>query len=416
MHRHLRFRSRRFWFKPKKVIVYGLLIILLLYLYGHYRHSRVLNSDPVSLLAARSCPNLGEAKNSLCCPVEKQLPLIHSDARFPPSYTKTLTSHQEVCRGSWTPSDCLSQQKVAILIPYRNRDSHLLLLLARLHDLLPHQKIAYTIYVIEQDEDTPFNRGLLLNIGMRESTMRDPAVNCFIYHDVDLLPENSDNLYLCDSNLHHLASGINEDRFHVPFENYAGGVTALSRENAELINGFPNRYWGWGNEDDELAARAFLHKLYLSRSQEYIGRYKAVRHVKSSRGSGHYTSFLAYRGFQNDGLTTLQNGSYKVIFDSSNPSATTRLSHASVFRVMMPLHLNICVLRSPSWYSNIPEDGYRLKLHNLTAQSRQLESAARSELFVHIKVNVTELYHTVIKPERKTRESFWWFLQFFGWL
>ena len=36
---------------------------------------------------------------------------------------------------------------------------------------------------------------------------------------------------------------------------YYGGVTALSRENYQSINGFANRFVGWGNEDDDLSAR-----------------------------------------------------------------------------------------------------------------------------------------------------------------
>ena len=34
-----------------------------------------------------------------------------------------------------------------------------------------------------------FNRGMLLNIGFTEA-MKDQEWDCFIFHDVDLLPEN----------------------------------------------------------------------------------------------------------------------------------------------------------------------------------------------------------------------------------
>lgn len=52
--------------------------------------------------------------------------------------------------GRWTPITCRPWQKVAIIIPYRDRYSHLLLLLDRLHSLLHKQRIYYHIFVIEQ--------------------------------------------------------------------------------------------------------------------------------------------------------------------------------------------------------------------------------------------------------------------------
>lgn len=52
--------------------------------------------------------------------------------------------------GRWKPLHCRSWQKVAILVPYRSRWQHLVLLLKRLHLLLQKQKITYQIFVIEQ--------------------------------------------------------------------------------------------------------------------------------------------------------------------------------------------------------------------------------------------------------------------------
>ena len=37
---------------------------------------------------------------------------------------------------------------------------------------------------------------------------------------------------------------------------FFGGVTAFHPKDFEACNGFPNNYWGWGLEDDQLRLRA----------------------------------------------------------------------------------------------------------------------------------------------------------------
>jgi hypothetical protein len=83
--------------------------------------------------------------------------------------------------GKWEPDDCDSWQRVAIIIPYRNREQHLILLLNRLHPLLKKQKIAYQIFVVEQAGSDAFNRGQLFNIGFLEA-LKHQEFDCFIFH------------------------------------------------------------------------------------------------------------------------------------------------------------------------------------------------------------------------------------------
>lgn len=58
------------------------------------------------------------------------------------------------------------------------------------------QKINYKIYLIEPKQNLNFNRALLLNIGFIEAK-KEYDWDCFIFHDVDLLPENDINIYKC---------------------------------------------------------------------------------------------------------------------------------------------------------------------------------------------------------------------------
>ena len=41
----------------------------------------------------------------------------------------------------------------------------------------------------------------------------------------------------------------------LPYRGYLGGVFALQPIHYLRINGFPSTHWGWGREDDDIAAR-----------------------------------------------------------------------------------------------------------------------------------------------------------------
>jgi predicted glycosyltransferase involved in capsule biosynthesis len=41
----------------------------------------------------------------------------------------------------------------------------------------------------------------------------------------------------------------------MPYGYIFGGVEAIWKEHFEKVNGFSNKYWGWGGEDDDLYHR-----------------------------------------------------------------------------------------------------------------------------------------------------------------
>lgn len=58
--------------------------------------------------------------------------------------------NSEVTKGEYKPPDCIARQSVAILIPHRSRERHLLYLMHHLHPFLQRQQLHYAIYVIQQ--------------------------------------------------------------------------------------------------------------------------------------------------------------------------------------------------------------------------------------------------------------------------
>ena len=117
----------------------------------------------------------------------------------------------------------------------------------------------YEIFIIEQSDDNPFNRGKLLNVGYKYAI--EGGCDYFVFHDVDMLPEDVDYSY-SDKPLH-LATHLQEHDYETTFFDYFGGVTMFNKEDFESINGFSNEYWGWGFEDDDLLIRCIESDLEL---------------------------------------------------------------------------------------------------------------------------------------------------------
>lgn len=90
--------------------------------------------------------------------------------------------------------------KLAILVPYRDRLDNLKIFLLNVHLLLLKQNIEeFGFYVIESTPDSIFNKGVINNIAF-EIASNDHDWNCFIFHDIDLLPE-IEILYKCNQKM-----------------------------------------------------------------------------------------------------------------------------------------------------------------------------------------------------------------------
>lgn len=147
--------------------------------------------------------------------------------------------------------------KLGIIVPYRDREQQLKRFLSHMKGYI--KDIDYEIFIIEQADDKPFNRGKLLNAGYKYAL--DKGCDYFVFHDVDMLPEDVDYSY-SDKPLH-LATHLQEHDYETTFFDYFGGVTMFTQEDFESINGFSNEYWGWGFEDDDLLIRCVEKNLNL---------------------------------------------------------------------------------------------------------------------------------------------------------
>lgn len=117
--------------------------------------------------------------------------------------------------------------------------------------------------LIPQSEFVPlpgpmmFNRALLMNIGYVEARKRQDY-DCYIFHDVDMIPEILQNYYGCYDLPRHLMLVSNKTRYSLPYSDYFGGVVSLTGPHIEAINGFSNLMFGWGGEDDDQFNRSVI--------------------------------------------------------------------------------------------------------------------------------------------------------------
>ncbi len=158
-----------------------------------------------------------------------------------------------------------------------------------------------------------------MNLGFTHVTRSWPDATCVVLHDVDVVPVDDRNMYTCGDAPRHLVGNLNNSRcvskkqlstflrsgrdgwacggikrsccsrmkrdtptnlqhatqwsekvgwtwwtncendrsvFSGPmYKQATGGALILTPAQLRQVNGFSNRYWGWGNEDDDLDSR-----------------------------------------------------------------------------------------------------------------------------------------------------------------
>lgn len=170
-------------------------------------------------------------------------------------------------------------KKLGIIVPHRQRWEHLNEFRAKISMYLDSKGIPFELIVVNQDDARQFNRGMILNIGFKYA--RKLRCDYIVFHDVDLIPVDVDYSY--SEYPVHLATKVIESstgNIKKSADQYFGGVTLFSMEEFRRIDGYSNKYWGWGFEDDDLFLRCKKHGSSLD-----------SKNIRNSR-NGRFTSLL----------------------------------------------------------------------------------------------------------------------------
>uniref|UniRef100_A0A8C6YPI4 Beta-1,4-galactosyltransferase n=1 Tax=Nothoprocta perdicaria TaxID=30464 RepID=A0A8C6YPI4_NOTPE len=243
---------------------------------------------------------IGQSSVCNCCfkcrMIIQKNPLVHSGGRYRPPH-------------------CLARYKSAILVAYRGQERYLRHFLYYLHPFLQRQQLSYSIYLIQQVGNGTFNRAKLLNVGVREA-MKDEDWDCLLLHDVDLIPENDYNLYICDEYYpKHMASAMDKFQYNLPYKSFFGGVSALTPEHYMKMNGFPNTYWGDDGENDDIAIRIQLAGMKIVRTPSHLGHYKVMDYKEETEIQEPWRR----KTWKDDGMNSLE---FKLLSKKKHPLYT----------------------------------------------------------------------------------------------
>lgn len=125
---------------------------------------------------------------------------------------------------------------LSIIIPYRNRVEQLNIFIPCIKSYLPEANV----FIVEQADDKPFNRGKLLNVGSQNV---DHHNSYYVFHDIDMLPIKVS---------YRERDGVTQIAFSdIQLIDYLGGVTMFNPYEFVRSGGYHNDFWHRA-EDNEM--------------------------------------------------------------------------------------------------------------------------------------------------------------------
>ncbi|XP_069106743.1 beta-1,4-galactosyltransferase 6-like [Argopecten irradians] len=212
--------------------------------------------------------------------------------------------------GHWKPKGCKAKFRVAFIIPFQDRDSHLKIFMSNIVPKLQRQQLEYTIFLVEQAPGQHFNRGMMRNIGFVEASKND-SYDCYVFNDVDTIIENDKNMFKCDAqSVRHLAAMVDIFNYTLLYKQLIGGILSVTYRQFISANGYSNSIYLWGGEDDDLYDRFRKHGYRVSRPSKDVGHITTLLHERKNQTAlSKETSKILLKKVKNqdanDGLTTL---------------------------------------------------------------------------------------------------------------
>jgi beta-1,4-galactosyltransferase 1 len=194
-------------------------------------------------------------------------------------------------------------KKLCVVIPYRDRQMHLEVLLPRLAENLQKSGIDHQILVVEQEDGKKFNRGMVKNVGGKWAI--DNGFDYMCFHDVDMIPVEGRVDYNYENFAVHLAVEVEQFGYQLAYNNFFGGVVLITSEDFTKSNGYSNDYWSWGAEDDDFYTRCICAGVSVKRKP---CRFDSFDHQRDNIPEDYEKNLQILRDFWKDPTTYVDNG------------------------------------------------------------------------------------------------------------
>jgi hypothetical protein len=209
------------------------------------------------------------------------------------------------------------------IVPYRDRVEHKAKFISYYNKLISIREEwgkGVRLLIVEQDDDRPFNRGALKNIGalhVHRLWGSEAGNITLVFHDIDTLPIFP--LTINFSCRPHTVSHIYGN------SSALGGIFSIRIQDFFRAHGFPN-IWGWGYEDNILTQRTERIGMVIQREYKIALRdmSRIIRldiHTHNSTRAISITDLKRVLSKQTDGIFDIGN----IVFKSEDD--TLRVQH-----------------------------------------------------------------------------------------
>lgn len=260
------------------------------------------------------------------------------------------------------------KEKIAIITLYRNKPDNTRLYQKRLFVYWMNKLLAsvchFDIVIVEQSEKYLFNIGKLKNIGydyLKNKLNRQ--YSNYIFADIDSIPDSDliEYFFKQTDSLNALATfgtryELLDSKNARPF---VGALISCTSQVFEEINGYPNNFYGWQGEDENLLLRLYGTKkpLYINSkgkiidTEEIDGMKKNLTikinelNENKDRESHVYEKNINWENFKHNGLTNLN---YEILYSNSFESKYD--SNSSTHHIIVDLLMDQDKIKYPSDY------------------------------------------------------------------
>jgi hypothetical protein len=240
------------------------------------------------------------------------------------------------------------KKKIGIVTIYRNDSKNTRLQQKRLFlywiNKLLTNVCDYDVITVEQSSGELFNIGKLKNIGFDYLINKQKnKYDNIVFTDIDIIPDSEllEYYFKETDSLNSLANFGTRYESRDPNAKFTGALVSATPEFFKEMNGYPNNFWGWGDEDvnillrlSELSKPLYANKFgrvidleEVNYKKKTVGEKIDELNTNKLREGNVYEKNANYKNFKENGLSNLN---YDILYNNEYKLDENRVYHIIV--------------------------------------------------------------------------------------